>query len=263
MNRLSIVSSVILSVLALSFSACSKQAATDKPADKTVVAPPVATAKPAATTAPAAITAPAATPGFESLDQKVSYGIGFNIGSGLARENVVAIDQEAIRAGIADGLAGSKPRIPEADLKAAFTAVQQKAMAAAAAAGEKQKAVGAEFLAKNKARPEVKVTASGLQYEVLKSGTGPKPKESDMVQVHYHGTLVDGTVFDSSVERGQPADFQVGAVIQGWIEALQLMSVGDKFKLYISPALGYGERATGKIPANSVLIFEVELLAIK
>jgi len=254
MNRLSIVSSVILATLALSFSACSKQPATDKPADKT----PAADSSGAAKTS-----APAAAPGFETLDKKVSYGIGYNIGSGLARENAVTVDQDAIKAGITDGLSGAKARLSEAELKAAFTEVQQKAAAAAAVAGEKQKVVGAEFLAKNKARPGVKVTASGLQYEVLKSGTGPKAKASDTVRVHYHGTLVDGTVFDSSVTRGEPAEFPVTGVIQGWIEALQLMSVGDKFKLYIAPELGYGPRATGKIPANSVLIFEVELLAIK
>ncbi len=256
MNRLSIVTSIALTALALSFSGCSKQAAADKPADKTPAAAPAAAA-------PTATPAPAVASAFETLDKKVSYGIGYNIGSGLARENVVTVDQDAIKAGIADGLAGAKTRIPEADLKAAFTEIQQKAAASAAAAGEKQKAAGTEFLAQNKTRSEVKVTASGLQYEVLKSGAGPKAKSTDTVKVHYHGTLVDGTVFDSSVTRGDPAEFPVTGVIQGWIEALQLMSVGDKFKLFISPELGYGPRATGKIPANSVLIFEVELLAIK
>jgi len=258
MNRPSIVSTVLLTALAFSFSACGKQAAGDKPADK-----------PAVAEKPASPASPATAPGFETVDKKVSYGIGHNIGSGLARETVVTVDQEALKAGITDGLAGAKTRIPEADLRAAFTEVQQKAAAAAAALAEKQKAdapkqlaAGKEFLEKNKTRPGVKVTASGLQYEVITSGTGAKPKATDTVKVHYHGTLIDGTVFDSSVERGEPVEFPVTGVIQGWIEALQLMSVGDKWKLYISPELGYGPNPRPKIPANSVLIFEVSLLAI-
>jgi FKBP-type peptidyl-prolyl cis-trans isomerase len=255
-TRPSIVTSLLLTALALSFSACSKQTAADKPAEKTPAAALAASAKPADS-------APAAAPGFESFEQKVSYGIGYNIGTGLAREKAVTVDQGAIRTGLADGLSGAKTRIPEADIKAAFVAVQQKVAAAAAAAGEKQKTAGAEFLAKNKTRPGVKVTASGLQYEVITSGTGAKPKATDTVQVHYHGTLIDGTVFDSSVERKQPAEFPVNGVIQGWIEALQLMSVGDKWKLYIPAELGYGANARPNIPANSVLIFEVSLLAIK
>jgi FKBP-type peptidyl-prolyl cis-trans isomerase len=148
-------------------------------------------------------------------------------------------------------------------MQAALVAVQQKARAAAAAAGEKQQAATAEFLAKNKLRQGVTATASGLQYEVLVKGNGPKPKATDTVEVHYHGTLLDGTVFDSSVERGQPVQFPVTGVIPGWIEALQLMSVGDKWKLFIPPSLGYGAQAAGKIPPNSLLIFEVQLISIK
>ena len=244
MKRLPIVASAVLAILALSFSACGKPADKGKPS----VAAPGSSATAA---------------NFSSVDQRVSYGVGFKIGSGLARENLVTVDQEAIRAGIADGLAGAKPRIAEADLQAAFAAVQQKASAAAAVAGEKQQAAAVEFLAKNKSRPGVTVTASGLQYEVLVRGTGPKPKVTDTVVVHYHGTLVDGTVFDSSVQRGEPFQTRVTGVIQGWIEALQLMSVGDKWKLYIPPALGYGANANGKIPPNSLLIFEVQLISIK
>ena len=255
MNRSPFISRAALIVLAaLSFAACSKQSAPEKPA----AAAPEASAKAAASPATAAPASP-----FTTVDQRVSYGIGFNVGSGLARENLVTVDQEAIKAGIADGLAGAKTRVSEADLRAAFSEVQQKASAAAAAAGAKQGAAAAEFLIKNKARTGVIETKSGLQYEVLTKGSGPKPKPTDTVQVHYHGTLLDGTVFDSSIERGQPAEFQVDGVIAGWIEALQLMSVGDKFKLYIPAALGYGPRANGKIPANSLLIFEVQLLSIK
>lgn len=233
-----------LVLIALSFSACNKQAATDK----------TASSSPAAGAASA----------IESVDQKVSYGIGYNIGSGLGRDGVVQVDQAVLMEGIKDGLAGAQTRVPETELDAAFTSMQQRAAAAAAVEAEKQLAAGNEFLAKNKARAGVTETASGLQYEVLVKGSGgPQPKETDTVKVHYTGTLVDGTVFDSSVERGEPIEFGVNGVIPGWTEALQLMSVGDKWKLTIPSAIGYGPRANGRIPANAVLLFDVELLEIK
>lgn len=133
--------------------------------------------------------------------------------------------------------------------------------------GEKEGQVtleaGNKFLEENKSREGVQTTESGLQYEVLTEGTGPKPVATDMVRVHYHGTLIDGTVFDSSVDKGQPAVFGVGQVIPGWTEALQMMPVGSKWKIYIPSKLGYGERgAGGDIKPNSALIFEVELLEI-
>ena len=231
----------LLAVLTLSFAACGKQ-------------PAYTAANPPATTG---------AKGFESVDQKVSYGVGHNMGTNLGHEKSLQVDKAALLAGIEDGLAGAKTRVPESELQAAFAAMQQKAAAAAAAAGEKQLAAGNEYLAKNKARPGVKVTASGLQYEVLVNGTGRKPKATDTVMVHYHGTLVDGTVFDSSVERGEPIEFAVNGVISGWTEALQLMAVGAKWKLTIPPAIGYGARGKGKIPPNAVLIFEVQLLGIK
>jgi FKBP-type peptidyl-prolyl cis-trans isomerase FklB len=122
---------------------------------------------------------------------------------------------------------------------------------------------GEEFLEKNKQRPEVHTTPSGLQYEVLKEGSGPKPKANDKVKCHYHGTLIDGTIFDSSVQRGQPATFPLNMVIKGWTEALQLMPVGSKYRLFLHPNLAYGERQTGSvIGPNSTLIFDVELLGI-
>lgn len=199
----------------------------------------------------------------KSDDQKVSYGIGYNMGSSLARDNALRIDQAALAAGIADALAKAKTRVPEAEIEAAFTALRQRIATEQAAAGEKQLAAGKAYLEKNKAKPGVKVTASGLQYEVLKSGSGPKPKETNTVKVHYHGTLIDGTVFDSSVERKEPIEFPVTQVIQGWVEALQMMSVGDKWKLTIPSEIAYGPSGKGDIPPNSVLIFEVELLEIK
>lgn len=239
MNRSSLPVRTALAVLLLvSFSACGKQPEKGK----------------------ATASAPA---GLESVDQKVSYGIGHNVGSGLARDGFVKVDLDALRAGMADGLAKTPSRIAEADLQAAFSEIQKRAAAAAEAEGAKQLTAGNEYLTKNKARTGVKVTASGLQYEVLKAGFGPKPKSTDKVQVHYHGTLIDGTVFDSSVDRKEPVEFPVTGVIPGWVEALQLMSVGDKWKLTIPSALAYGPRGRPGIPANSVLVFEVELLAIK
>jgi FKBP-type peptidyl-prolyl cis-trans isomerase len=194
----------------------------------------------------------------------VSYGIGYNVAAGLVREGLVQVDKDALHAGLADGLTKAATRVPEADLEAAFKAVRERATANLAAAAEVQLKAGNEFLEKNKARPGVKVTASGLQYEVLKSGGfGPKPKTTDTVKVHYHGTLVNGTVFDSSVERNEPIEFPVTGVIPGWVEALQLMSVGDKWKLTIPSAIAYGARGKGAIPPHAVLIFEVELLGIK
>lgn len=238
MNRTSSSVSLLLALSALAFTGCGKQPASGQ----------------TASAAPAVIT---------SVEQKVSYGIGYNMGGGLSRDDTLKVDQAALIAGITDGLAKAKTRVPEAELEAAFMAVQQQMAAAAAAAGEKQLALGNEYLAKNKAKPGVTVTASGLQYEVLKSGSGPKPTATSTVKVHYHGTLIDGKVFDSSVERKEPIEFALNEVIPGWTEGLQLMSVGDKWKFTIPPAIAYGPRGKGDIPGNSVLIFEVELLEIK
>jgi FKBP-type peptidyl-prolyl cis-trans isomerase FklB len=212
-----------------------------------------------------AATPPAAgAAGLTTDEQKVSYGIGYNMGSGVADQKAFTVDQAALKAGLEDGLAKTKTRIAEAELEKAFQAVQTKAQAAAAVEGEKQTAAGAEFLEKNKKRSGVKTTASGLQYEVLKSGKGgAKPGPTSTVEVAYHGTLIDGTVFDSSVERGDTATFALNEVIPGWTEGVQLMSVGDKYKFYVPAAIGYGPRGRGKIPANAVLVFEVELKAIK
>lgn len=243
MKNVSPAISLLLALAALLFSGCGKQPAAPKQNAQTAPAAPALAV--------------------ESVDQKVSYGIGYNMGTGLARDNALAVDQAALVAGIADGLAKAKTRVPEAEIEAAFATLQKKLTAAAAAAGEKQLVLGKDYLAQNKARAGVTETASGLQYEVLAKGSGPKPKSTDTVKVHYHGTLTDGTVFDSSVERKEPIEFAVTGVIPGWVEALQLMSVGDKWKLTIPSAIAYGPRGKGSIPPNAVLIFEVELLAIK
>lgn len=195
-------------------------------------------------------------------EQKMSYGIGYSIAKDVSSQDTFKVDQAALKAGMADGLAGTPTRLTEAEIQAAFQAVNQRRMAAANEAAGKALAAEASFLEKNKARPGVVVTASGLQYEVLKPGSGPMAQPSNTVVVHYRGTLTDGTEFDTSLG-GQPAEFEVTGVIKAWTEALQLMPVGAKLKLYVPSGLGYGPRARPKIPANSTLIFEVELLAIK
>jgi FKBP-type peptidyl-prolyl cis-trans isomerase len=199
----------------------------------------------------------------DTVDQRVSYGIAMNVGANIARQGGVEIDLAAFVVGLQDGLSGAKPRVAESDLKAAFQNAQAKVEQAAAAGAAKQAEAGNTFLAQNKARAGVVTTKSGLQYEVLREGAGAKPTASQSVEVHYHGTLIDGTVFDSSVARGETISFPVTGVIPGWVEALQLMSVGSKWKLFIPAELGYGNRGQGAIPPGSVLVFEVELIGIK
>ncbi|MEY4488460.1 MAG: hypothetical protein RIQ79_968 [Verrucomicrobiota bacterium] len=198
-----------------------------------------------------------------TVDQRVSYGIAMNMGANIARQGGVEIDLGAFIIGLQDGLSNLPPRVPEADLKAAFQTAQERVEAIAAEASSKQGQVGRAFLAQNQSRKGVVVTESGLQYEVLRAGSGAKPAADQTVEVHYHGTLVDGTVFDSSVQRGQTISFPVTGVIPGWVEALQLMSVGAKWKLFIPSELGYGNQGQGPIPPASVLIFEVELISIQ
>lgn len=198
----------------------------------------------------------------ETIDQRVSYGIAMNMGRNIAQQGGVEIDLAAFVVGLQDGLSGAKSRVSETDLRAAFETAQERAEAVAAAGAAKQSGAGKQFLEDNKARAGVVTTKSGLQYEVLREGKGAKPKPDQSVEVHYHGTLIDGTVFDSSVARGETISFPVTGVIQGWVEALQLMPVGSKWKLFIPAELGYGNRAQGAIPAGSVLVFEVELISI-
>jgi len=200
-------------------------------------------------------------PSFESVEQRVSYGIALNMGANLTRQGV-EIDVGAFMAGLIDGLAQRKPRVSEAALQEAFAAAQKKADEHAAAQAAHQSGAAQAFLNDNKARPGVVVTESGLQYEVLRTGKGVKPTRDQTVEVHYHGTLTDGTVFDSSVERGETISFPVTGVIPGWVEALQLMTVGSKWRLVIPSDLAYGDRGQGPIPAGATLIFEVELIGI-
>lgn len=199
----------------------------------------------------------------ETVDQRVSYGIAMNMGANIARQGGVEIDLAAFVIGLQDGLSGAKSRIAEKDLRAAFETAQERAEAVATAGAAKQAEAGQKFLEENKARAGVVTTPTGLQYEVLRAGTGAKPTKDQSVEVHYHGTLIDGTVFDSSVQRGETISFPVTGVIPGWVEALQLMPVGSKWKLTIPADLAYGNRAQGAIPAGSVLVFEVELISVK
>jgi FKBP-type peptidyl-prolyl cis-trans isomerase len=203
----------------------------------------------------------------KSQDQKVSYTIGQDMGSYL-KQMGMTIDRAALFQGIEDTLSGTKSLVTAEEamkIKQEFSKNMQEAQAAKAkAAGEKNSKEGAAFLEKNKTEKGVITTASGLQYTVIKEGTGPKPKASDMVTVHYKGTLIDGKEFDSSYKRGQPATFPLGNVIPGWTEGLQLMNVGGKMKLFVPSNLGYGERGAGQdIGPNTTLIFEIELISVQ
>lgn len=200
--------------------------------------------------------------------QKSSYAIGMDIGNNFKRQEI-DIDPKALAAGLADAISG-KTQMTEAESKQVLTEFRTSLMAKMQerekAAGEKNIKAGEDFLAANAKKEGVKTTASGLQYKVLKAGDGKgkSPKPTDTVKVHYHGTLIDGTVFDSSVERGEPAEFPVNGVIPGWTEVLQLMKEGDKWQVYIPAKLAYGERgAGGKIGPNATLIFDVELLKVQ
>jgi FKBP-type peptidyl-prolyl cis-trans isomerase FklB len=193
---------------------------------------------------------------------KVSYSIGLNVGFNLSKQKI-PINPDALSAGIKDALAG-KPQMTETEVKDTMTAFEKDMVEKQKAEGEKNAADGVKFLEENKKKDGVKTTASGLQYKSLKEGSGPSPKATDTVTVNYRGTLLDGSEFDSSYKRNEPATFPLNGVIKGWTEGLQLMKKGSKYQFFIPSALAYGERSPGAgIPANSTLIFEVELLDIK
>jgi len=198
---------------------------------------------------------------------KLSYAIGLNIGRSLQKDDI-AIDPEIVAQGFKDALAGGKTLLTDEEAKAAIVALQadlrKKQEETMKAAGDVNKKQGDAFLAANKAKEGVVTLPSGLQYKILTEGKGPKPAATDSVVCNYRGTLIDGTEFDSSYKRGQPATFPVGQVIPGWTEALQLMPVGSKWQLFIPPDLAYGERSPSPvIGVNSTLIFDIELLSIQ
>jgi FKBP-type peptidyl-prolyl cis-trans isomerase len=203
----------------------------------------------------------------KSDKDKLSYGIGADLGRNLKRLEI-EVDPELVRKGLLDALSGAKPMMSDEEVRGVLTGlqaqIQRKAAQAQSVAGEENKKAGEAFLAQNKTKPGVVTLPSGLQYKILKGSEGKKPAESDTVECNYRGTLINGTEFDSSYKRGQPATFAVTQVIPGWREALQLMTVGSKWQLFVPPELAYGERGAGRdIGPNATLVFEVELLGIK
>src|SRR6266550_952893 len=202
------------------------------------------------------------SPQLKDQKDKVSYSIGMQIGFNLGRQKV-DVNPDVLAAGIKDSLAG-KPQLTPDQVKDIMAQFEKDMEQKQKQLGEKNKTDGTKFLEDNKKKAGVKTTASGLQYKVEKEGTGAQPKPTDMVTVNYRGTLIDGTEFDSSYKRGQPATFPVNGVIKGWTEALQLMKPGAKYQLFIPSNLAYGPGGTGgDIGPNSSLIFEVELLSAK
>jgi FKBP-type peptidyl-prolyl cis-trans isomerase len=201
----------------------------------------------------------------ETDDQKAAYGIGMNMGTQLQAANA-QLDRAAFMRGFEDGLQGNASAVPDTEVQTALTAFGARLEAAASAErtreGEENAQAGRAYLAQNAAKSGVTTTASGLQYEVLQAGTGARPTATSTVRLHYRGTLVDGTEFDSSYGRGEPAEFGVTGVIQGFSEALQLMTVGSHWRIVIPSEIAYGPEGGGPIGPNSTLIFEIELLEI-
>jgi FKBP-type peptidyl-prolyl cis-trans isomerase FklB len=195
-----------------------------------------------------------------------SYAIGMTVGSNLMGSGleIDLLDKEAFLSGVLDALQDMPPRVAAEKLAQAMQVFEQVVSARRGKVADKNKREGETFLLANKNKPGVESLPSGLQYKVLKAGNGPSPTLNDRVRTHYVGRLIDGTIFDSSIERGEPAVFPVGGVIRGWMEALPRMKVGEKWQLFVPSNLAYGPRgAGGAIGPNAVLIFEIELLGIE
>lgn len=206
-----------------------------------------------------------ATSDLSSPIQQASYGIGLNMGDSLLQEGLDDIDVGALALGLQDALERNEPRLDDDALVEAFNQLQARAEERMSELAGEVSQANTNYLAENAERDAVTVTESGLQYEVIESADedAASPSASDVVTVHYEGRLVDGTVFDSSLQRGEPAQFPVSGVIPGWVEALQLMQVGDKWTVTIPSDLAYGARSPSPtIPPNSVLVFDMELLSI-
>lgn len=222
--------------------------------------------KPGATTKPTASAMPVNT-GLKTTKDSISYSIGLFMAQNLKQQGISDLNNALLMRGLEDALKDQQTQLTQAQAGQIMNNFMQKQMAVRSAESSKasteNKQIGTTFLTENKAKPGVVTTASGLQYSVEKEGTGAKPTASDRVKVHYTGRLLDGKVFDSSVERGEPIVFGVTDVIKGWTEALQLMSIGSKWKLYIPSDLAYGDRGAGAdIKPGSTLVFDVELLDI-
>jgi FKBP-type peptidyl-prolyl cis-trans isomerase FklB len=230
-------------------------------------APPAAPQPKAQSPAASEQSTPSNSP-FKTNKEKASYALGINVGSSLHRQSV-DIDPDLFAQGLKDAMSGKKPLITEEEGHAALMELQNEVRAQQAQKmkeeGDTNKKNGEAYLAANKAKPGVVTLPSGLQYKILKEGTGPKPTATDTVECNYTGTLINGTEFDSSAKHGGPAKFPVNGVIKGWTEALQLMPAGSKWQLFIPSDLAYGERGTpdGSIGPNSTLVFDVELLSVE
>jgi FKBP-type peptidyl-prolyl cis-trans isomerase FklB len=195
-------------------------------------------------------------------EARVSYGIGRQLGDQLRQNPVPGMQLDAVLAGLNEAFDGQDSRVDVEALNASFRVIRERMQAEAQAKAAAAAQEGVDYLKTNAERPGVVVLPSGLQYEVLTQGEGATPTREDQVRTHYHGTLIDGSVFDSSYQRGQPAEFPVGGVIAGWTEALQLMPAGSKWRLHVPSELAYGAQGVGSIPPHSVLVFDVELLDV-
>jgi len=247
-------------VLAQQTPAATTPPATPAPATSKAQTPAVKAHPATAAKAPVPLT-------LKTQKDKFSYALGMKMGANLKKQSV-PIDPAILARGLKDGMAGGKTLLTDEEAQAAITDVQnemrKKQQEKMQQAGDANKKEGETFLAGNKGKEGVVTLPSGLQYKILKEGTGAKPTANDSVVCNYRGTLISGTEFDSSYKRGQPATFTVGGVIKGWTEALQLMPVGSKWQLFIPPSLAYGERGAGAdIGPDATLIFEVELLSIE
>lgn len=243
----------LLSAAVLLSTAVSFGQATQKPASPAAAKKPVPVKQTTQKTTPA-------QPVLKTAKDSMSYAIGMSLAQFYKDQGISDINTQLVSRALNEALNNQKTLLTEEQMNMSISNYLQQLKKEKSAAARKQ---GAEFLAANKNKPGVVELPSGLQYQVIQEGSGPTPGLSDKVKCHYHGTLLDGTVFDSSVDRGQPIDFPVSGVIRGWIEALQLMPVGSKWKLFIPADLAYGDQQAGaKIAPGSTLIFDVELLEI-
>jgi FKBP-type peptidyl-prolyl cis-trans isomerase FklB len=253
-------------VLVLGYAQAQQTPASSAPQTPGTTTPKPPAAKPGTTVAKKPTTPTVLT--LKTQKDKASYAIGLNIGKSMHKDSV-DVDPNILLRGMKDGLAGAKPLLTDEEAKAAMVALQadlrKKGEEKMLVQGEANKKQGDVFLAENKTKDGVVTLASGLQYKILKEGTGPKPAATDTVVCNYKGTLLDNTEFDSSYKRGQPATFPVSGVIKGWTEALQLMPVGSKWELFVPADLAYGARGGpgGGIGPNATLVFEVELMSIQ
>ncbi|MFT4731420.1 MAG: FKBP-type peptidyl-prolyl cis-trans isomerase FklB [Gammaproteobacteria bacterium] len=200
---------------------------------------------------------------YSTVESQASYGIGYQMGEQLASNPFDGLDVETVLTGLTDGFSRAQSQVDNNDLRAAFTEIHERMQAAKQEQFAGAVEEGVKFLAENGQREGIVTTESGLQYEILTAGNGDMPTAASTVRTDYHGTLINGDVFDSSYERGQPAEFPVGGVIKGWTEALTMMPVGSKWRLYVPHDLAYGEQgAGGAIGPFSTLIFDIELLDI-